>query len=295
MGPTAAGKTHVALEAAIRCGATVVSVDSMQVYRGMNIGTAKPSVAERDRVPHLMIDLVEPSVDYTVAQFQRDARAGVASVDGPVLVVGGSGLHFRSLVDPLEFPPTDLAVRRQLDRAPLPALLEELLAADAGAGQALDLANPRRVVRAVEILRLTGSTPSERLKSESAEAVRKYRSAFDLVVFGLDPGPDLEQRITHRTGLMRDLGLLDEVSRLAPSLGRLASLAVGYRDLLDVLTGAIDLEEGFARVRRSTLSLAKRQRTYFGRDPRIRWLPAGERTATAAVETLVDALREGAG
>jgi tRNA dimethylallyltransferase len=282
----------MAVEAASRCGATIVSVDSMQVYRGMDIGTAKPSPEERRGVPHLMIDLVEPSVDYTVAQFQRDARAGVASVDGPVLVVGGSGLHFRALVDPLEFPPTDRLVRSRLDKVPLELLVEELLVADPGAGQVLDLANPRRVIRALEILRLTGSTPSQRHRSEAARAVREYRSSFDLVVFGLDPGPVLEQRITHRTGLMRQHGLLDEVSRLAPSLGRLASLAVGYRDLLDVVTGTIGVDEGFDRVRRSTLSLAKRQRTFFGRDRRIRWLPD---SADGAVATLVDAMTEGLG
>lgn len=271
----------------------MVSVDSMQVYRGMDIGTAKPSVDERRRVPHLMIDLVEPSVDYTVACFQRDARAALDSLDGPVFVVGGSGLHFRALVDPLEFPPTDPAVRTQLDREPLESVLTELLTADPEAAQVLDLANPRRVVRAVEILRLTGATPSQRLQSEAAVAVRQYRSVFDLVVYGLDPGRGLEHRITHRTRRMREDGLLEEVSRLAPSLGRLASLAVGYRDLLEVVTGSVGADEGFDRVRRSTLGLAKRQRTFFARDRRIRWLPVDDQAGAA--ETLVAALMEGAG
>jgi tRNA dimethylallyltransferase len=295
VGPTAAGKTQLALDCAARCGATIVSVDSMQVYRGMDIGTAKPSLDERRRVPHLMIDVVDPSVDYTVAQFQRESRAAVDAVDGPVLVVGGSGLHYRALVDPLDFPPTDPGLRSHLDREPHEDLVHELLVADPEAGRVMDLANPRRVVRAVEILRLTGSTPTQRLESESAVAVRDYRSVFDLVAFGVDPGPALADRIALRTGIMRDQGFLDEVAHLAPSLGRLASLAVGYRELLEVLAGAIDVDEGFDRVRRSTLSLAKRQRTFFSRDRRIRWIPVGDRSTSDAVETLVDALTEGVG
>ncbi len=264
----------------------------MQVYRGMDIGTAKPGPDQRARVPHLMIDVVAPSVDYTVARFQGEARAAVDSVEGPVLVVGGSGLHYRALVDPLEFPPTDAGLRERLDCEPVESLVTELLTVDPEAGVALDLANPRRVVRAVEIYRLTGATPSERLRSHSAEAVRRYQSVFDVAAFGLDPGANLEARITLRTQRMREDGLLDEVSRVAPSLGRLASLAVGYRDLLDVVSGSMQVDEGFKRVRRSTMALAKRQRTFFGRDPRIRWFPP-EVGGDEAVETLVAALTKG--
>jgi tRNA dimethylallyltransferase len=196
------------------------------------------------------------------------------------------------LVDPLEFPPTDADLRHQLDRESTEALVAELLSADGDAGRALDMANPRRVVRAVEILRLTGATPSERLRSDAAVAVRDYRSMFDLVTFGLDPGPGLNERIMLRTQLMREEGLLDEVAQLANSLGRLASLAVGYRELLDVVSGRLGVDEGFERVRRSTRALAKRQRTFFARDPRIRWFQP-ETNGGDAVQALVSALTEG--
>jgi tRNA dimethylallyltransferase len=183
-------------------------------------------------------------------------------------------------------------VRAELDREPVESLVSELLDADPGAAGALDVDNPRRVVRAVEILRLTGATPSQRLQSEPAVAVRHYRSIFELVAYGVDPGRGLEERITDRTRRMREEGLLDEVSRLSRSLGRSASLAVGYRDLLEVVNGSVDVDEGFDRVRRSTLALAKRQRTFFARDQRIRWLPGDDRAGS--VGTLVTALMEGA-
>ncbi|MFB3050973.1 MAG: tRNA (adenosine(37)-N6)-dimethylallyltransferase, partial [Acidimicrobiia bacterium] len=158
LGPTASGKTEVAIEIAGRIGAEVLSVDSMQVYRGMDIGTAKPSVIERRGIRHHMIDVVDPESEFSVAEFRRQGRAVMNSADSPLIITGGSGLHFRALVDPMSFAPTDPTLRSELEGSQLADLVAELKTADPEVGSHVDLANPRRVIRAVEILRLSGET-----------------------------------------------------------------------------------------------------------------------------------------
>lgn len=257
----------------------------MQVYRGMDIGTAKATAVERAEVEHLMIDLVEPEVDFTVAEFQQVARGEIDSRSEPILIVGGSGLHFRAVVDPLEFPPHDSALRAGLDAQPAESLVAELTAADPEAARWVDLDNPRRVSRAVEILRLTGATPSARGESEHAAHVREYRSLFPLDVFGVDPGDEIGGMVDARVAEMRRAGLLEEVASLAGRLGRQAAQAVGYRQLLGVVAGEVSEEEGFAAVASATRALVKRQRTYFGRDPRIQWMDA-DTVGSALVKAL---------
>jgi len=255
-------------------GAEIVSVDSMQVYRGMDLGTAKPSPAQQMRVPHHLIDLAGPGEAFTVAEFQRAGHrvlADLAARGVPALIVGGSGLHFRALVDPLEFPPHDPEVRRAVESLAPDEALAELLAADPAAGERLDPANPRRVARALEILRLTGLTPSARAGSEAAGAVRAYRPRLPLVAMGWDPGAALGERVEERFDAMLASGLLDEVRRVAPRLGATASQAVGYRELLAVVRGEVSLDEARLRAVAATRALAGRQRTFFRRDPRIRW------------------------
>jgi tRNA dimethylallyltransferase len=254
-------------------GTEILSVDSMQVYRGMDIGTAKATPDEQARVPHHMIDLVEPEDEFTVAEFQERARR---LLDRPMVLVGGSGLHFRAIVDPLTFPPSDPRIRGEIEALDKAEAVEALEAIDPDAGAVIDLTNPRRVLRALEIHRLTGMTPSERAASEEADAIRSYRSAVAFRAVGLDPGPLLEDRVRRRLGRMVDRGLVEEVGRLGPHLGRTASQAVGYRQLLPVVRGELSLEEGVAAATRATLRLAKRQRTYFRRDPRIVWVPWDE-------------------
>jgi tRNA dimethylallyltransferase len=242
----------------------------MQVYRGMDIGTAKASRDEQRRVPHHMIDLVEPEVEFTVADFQEAARA---LLDRPMILVGGSGLHFRAVVDPMTFPSSDPEVRAELEALEDDRAVAELLSADPAAADIVDLTNPRRVVRALEVHRLTGATPTDRAAGEEAEALRSYRASIEFAAVGLDPGPALEQRVTERLDRMLDDGLLEEVEELARHLGRTASQAVGYKQLLPVVEGTVPLEEGVAAAKRATLRLAKHQRTYFRRDPRIVWVP----------------------
>ena len=288
MGPTAAGKSEVALTLAEEGGAAIISVDSMQVYREMDVGTAKASPAERARVPHHMIDLVDPADEFTVADFQEAGRAAIAGVReraAPALIVGGSGLHFRALVDPLDFPPTDASVRERLAGLDPRRAAALLVAADAGAPEHVDMANPRRVLRALEVLELTGDTPSERAAHPRAAMVREYRSELPVAVIGFDPGDRLPVRARVRCDAMVAAGLVEEVARLRDRLGVTAGQAVGYKEMLPVVAGRSTLAEGRARVVRATLALAKRQRTFFRRDPRVRWLPwsddPGERAATA--------------
>jgi tRNA dimethylallyltransferase len=284
LGPTAAGKSDVALALAATAGAPIISVDSMQVYRGMDIGTAKPSVSDRARVTHHMVDLVSPDREYSAAEFQQEARRIIDSGRyNTVIIVGGSGLHFRAIVDPHSFPPHDPSVRVEVEGLSDP--VAELVAVDPGAGGVVDLANRRRVVRALEVHRLTGLTPTIRAASMEAAALRRYQSLYQFQAAGLDPGDGLESRIATRTESMREAGLLDEVAALAPSLGRTSRNAVGYRQLLHHLQGHLDLEAAWAAVHRATVGLARRQRTFFRRDPRIRWVEWADK-----VEARIDAV-----
>jgi len=260
----------MALRLAEDVDAEIVSVDSMQVYRGMDIGTAKPDRETRARVPHHMIDLAEPEDEFTVAEFQRQART---LLERRVILVGGSGLHFRAVVDPLIFPPSDPEVREELDTRPSFDNVDELRRIDPDADRHVDITNPRRVVRALEVYRLTGNTPSERAASKEAEAIKSYQPLFEFSAVGLDPGAQLADRIARRLSRMLNDGFLNEVRQLAPRLGRTASQAVGYKQLLPVVHGVEREDAGVAEAIRATLRLAKHQRTYFHRDPRISWVP----------------------
>ncbi len=268
----------------------------MQVFRGMDIGTAKPDPAARERFGYHMVDVVDPSREFTVAEFQTMGTAilDAADRDGgrPIVIAGGSGLHFRSLVDPLEFPGTDRDVREELEQIPAADLRRELLSADPEAAGAVDLDNPRRVLRAVEIVRLGGGTPTERAATEQAEAVRSYRPIRSFTAVGIDPGPMLAGRIAGRFDAMLEAGFLDEVARLAPVMGRTARQAVGYRELLGVVDGTATPADARDRAIRATGALAKRQRTYFRRDPRIRWIP-WHHDARHMLDDVISHLQEG--
>jgi tRNA dimethylallyltransferase len=284
LGPTAAGKSAVAMEIARRVvGADILSVDSMQVYRGMDIGTAKPTLGERMAVTHHMLDLVDPDESFTVAQFREEARRALATTTAQVvLVVGGSGLHFRAVVDPMTFAPQDPEVRGRLDRIPLPVLVEELTRADPAAGELVDLANRRRVARAVEAWRVGGVTPTMRADSEERRRFEAYRPEIPFSGVVLDRS-DPAEAVTGRLEGMRAAGFLEEVEQLAPRMGRTASQAVGYRQLLRVVEGEVGLEDGYDEARRATMRLVKRQRTFFRRDPRLTWLDADRPDLVEAV------------
>lgn len=244
----------------------------MQVYRGMDIGTAKPTVAQQARVRHHLIDVVDPGDTFTVADTQRLGRAVLAEATGSVVIAGGTGLAFRAIVDPLEFPGRDSKVRAELETLGLEELQERLKRVDPAAGDRLDLANPRRVIRALEIHAVTGLTPSGRAGTPAAASVRNYEPLHEFRAVGFDPGDGLEDRIVARFDAMLEAGLLEEVAGLAGRLSRTAAQAVGYKELLPVVAGERSLEAGRADAIAATMAVAGNQRTYFRRDPRIRWL-----------------------
>ncbi|MGH3649610.1 MAG: tRNA (adenosine(37)-N6)-dimethylallyltransferase MiaA, partial [Acidimicrobiia bacterium] len=177
------------------------------------------------------------------------------------------------VVDPMSFAPTDAALRAELESLEPAELVTELETADPDAGRHVDVANKRRVVRAVEIMRLTGETPSSRAKSAKGEEVRRYVPEVEFAAIGVDPGSAIEHRIDRRLDEMRRGGLLEEVTALKGRLGRTARSAVGYREILDHLEQKTTEAEAFARIAQNTRGLARRQRTWFQRDPRIRWIP----------------------
>jgi tRNA dimethylallyltransferase len=294
VGPTASGKTALACELAPRLGAEVVSADAMLVYRGMDIGTAKPTPAERARVRHHLVDVVDPAEEFSVARFQPLARTAIADVLGRgrvPLLVGGSGLYFHAVVDEFTFPPTDPAVRRRLEdeaRARgLPALYELLAARDPAAADRIQPGNLRRIVRALEVIELTGRSFSS-FRGAMDVPVSRYR----LTVLGLDPGPErLRARVEERVAAMADAGLVDEVRRLAAGpLSRTARQALGYKELLDALERGGSVSEALAEVVARTRAYARRQLAWFRRDPRVRWstLPAGPQLAAWATAAFAE-------
>lgn len=275
VGPTAAGKSEVAEAIATRYGAVIVSVDSMQAYKRMDIGTAKPTPDVRSRIPYRMIDIVDPSDELSVMEFQRLGRAEIdaaLSSHGRVVIAGGSGLHFRSLVDPMEFEPTDADVRTRIAGNEPARNREALLAIDPSAPEHVAMDNPRRVTRALEVHAITGLTPSERASRPAAQAVAEYRPEVPFVGIGLDPVEGSDVRVAARFGAMLDEGLLSEVAGLVDDLGVTASQAIGYKELVPVVNGETTLDDARDAAIAATRALVKRQRTFFRRDPRISWL-----------------------
>ncbi|HEV2756726.1 MAG TPA: tRNA (adenosine(37)-N6)-dimethylallyltransferase MiaA [Actinomycetota bacterium] len=273
VGPTAVGKTAISLEVAEALGAEIVSVDSMQIYRGMDVGTAKPSRPAMERVHHHLIDLRDPGHELTVAEFQELGRAAIDDVAGRgalPLLVGGSGLYFRALVDDLEFPPRSEPVRRGLEAEAeelgAAALYDRLRDADPVAAARIEPGNVRRIVRALEVIELTGARFSDNVTWE------RYESRYELAVAGLERDrTDLQQRIDARVAAMLAEGLLEEAERLrAARPGRTAAQALGYRQLLE---GEADPQTAIA-IATATRRFARRQLAWFKADPRVRWFDA---------------------
>lgn len=281
VGPTATGKSDVGVAVASTLSAEVLCADAMTIWRGLEVGTAKPSAVDRARVPHHLLDLYEPGSRQTVANVADAAQAALAQIadrDGRALVVGGSGLYVRAIVDGIRFPPTDPVLRAELEALAPDEAVRRLRELDPAAFEHVDPANGRRVVRALEITVLTGIPASEQ-----RQAWAKRR---DVPIVGLDLAePELAARIEARTIAMFDAGWLDECARF-DALGRrsdvLATQALGYREVFEVLDGTLTLAEAQTKIVRATVKLAKRQRTWFRADARVRWLDAGDLAAAAA-------------
>ncbi|WP_422936180.1 tRNA (adenosine(37)-N6)-dimethylallyltransferase MiaA [Sinomonas sp. P47F7] len=275
VGPTGTGKSDLAVELALALDGEIVNADSMQFYRGMDIGTAKMTVVERRGVPHHLLDILDVREEASVSDFQAEARAAIADIHARgkrAILAGGSGLYVRAVLDVLEFPGTDPAVRARLEaeaeREGLGALARRLMAADPASGTRLR--DARRIIRALEVLEVTGRPFSSYMPR------REYvRPAIQI---GLDMDrPTLHARLEARVGRMVDGGLLAEVRALdAAGLrqGRTASRALGYAQFLRVLDGESTIERAAEETTVATRQFARRQATWFHADPRVHWLDA---------------------
>ncbi len=277
VGATATGKSRLALDLAERLDGEVVNADSMQLYRGMDIGTAKLPAAERRGVPHHLLDVLDVTEESTLAAYQSAARAAIADIRGrgrmPVLA-GGSGLYVRAALDELEIPPADPQVRARLEARSAAgeddALLEELRRVDPAAAEAIQDNNIRRIIRALEVVEITG-------RPFSATAPTKTYVRPSVVIGLRDDWDALTGRIERRVEQMWADGLLDEV-RYLESLGlrrgRTASRAIGYAQALGELDGEMTQAEAVASTQAATRRYARRQESWLRPDPRVQWLDA---------------------
>jgi tRNA dimethylallyltransferase len=277
-GPSAAGKSALALDMAARLGGEIISVDSMQVYRGLDIGTAKPSAEERQRVRHHLIDVVSLDQGFDAAQFVRlaaEALKDIQSRGRTPIFCGGTGLYFKAYLEGLgDAPPSDRQLRAQLAAAPLKELLEELARRDPATFESIDRQNPRRVIRAVEVIRLTGRPFSEQ-RARWANAAPNP----DLRLLGITrPAGELAERIHRRVDEMFAKGLVAETESLLRRdlpANPTALQALGYRQVVEHLQGRRGLAETIELVKIRTRQFAKRQLTWFRRQMRLDWITLG--------------------
>ncbi|MCW2617297.1 MAG: miaA [Modestobacter sp.] len=295
VGPTATGKTGLAVALAHRLaasgpGAEVVNADSMQLYRGMDIGTAKPTPAERDGVPHHLLDLWHVREPASVAEYRQRARAEIDRLRaaGVVpLLVGGSGLYVRAVLDELDFPGTDPVVRarlaEELTTAGPAALHARLAGLDPAAAAAILPSNGRRVVRALEVIELTGQPFTARLPEPQAH--------YPALTIGLDrAAEDLDERVARRVDAMWAAGFVDEVAELAAEglrEGPTAARALGYAQVLQQFDGVLSAAEARERTVTTTRRFVRRQRSWFRRDAATTWFDAARPDLTDAVVAMI--------
>ena len=299
-GPTASGKTAVAVQLSRRIVGEVVSCDSMQVYRGMDIGTAKPTEEERQGIPHHMIDIVDPKESYTVSVFGESAKRVIADIAGrgacPVLC-GGTGLYIDAILKPMGFSEkSDEQLRQALrDRAQAPggreALFEELRQIDSDSAARLHPNDVRRVVRAIEVFRLTGLTLTEQMRID-----QQREKPYDALAFALEwPRDALYRRIDDRVDQMIGSGLKEEVERLldqgVPD-DATSMQGLGYKEMVAYLTGRCGLDDAIAAIKLGSRHYAKRQITWFRRDQSIQWIAADQRSADSLAEQIAEAYRK---
>lgn len=298
LGPTASGKSAVAMAVATSergrsAGVELVSVDAMQVYRGMDIGTAKPTVDERASVPHHLIDVVDVSESFTVARFQRECAAAVSDIEsrgGAVVFVGGTGLYLRAVVDELDIPGRWPEVRERLE-AELAEFGPERLHArlvglDPAASTKMEPSNGRRIVRALEVCEGSGrafSSFGPGVDTYPDSPVRQVAIAWNRAV--------LASRIEGRVHQMVERGLVGEVAALLDrSPSRTAMQALGYKEIVDHLEGRVSLDQAVADTIRRTRQFAVRQERWFRRDPRVRWVPVESDPVTEVAPVVLDLL-----
>jgi tRNA dimethylallyltransferase len=291
VGPTASGKTAMAIAIAKKIGGEIVSADSRQIYRGMDIGTAKPSAGEQREIPHHLIDIKDPDEDYTVADYKADATAAIEKIitRGTLpLLVGGTGLYVKAVLENLDIPKAvahpelRAKIERDIAKDGLATVFERLVALDPEAAYVVDPKNPRRVVRALEVAIATG---------EPFTAQRKKNDPlFDTLVIGLNPPPELlRKRIDQRVDMMMREGLVGEVKSLVKKYGAtpVAFDAIGYREIIAHLSGTLTLDEATVAIKMNTWHFAKRQMTWFKKDKDVRWIE-NEQKAIALVGSFLN-------
>lgn len=288
VGPTASGKTEASVSLAESLRAEIVCVDSMLVYRGMDIGTAKPGAEQRARVPHHLLDLADPTEPFSAARFQKLARRAVSDIrgrGGRALLVGGGGLYYRAVADDLTFPGTSPDIRRclEVEAAALgpETLYRRLAAFDPVAADRIQPRNSRRTVRALEVAALTG-----RAFSKHSRDWERYPSGRVRVAGVELERPALHRRIEERVeemmpGLLAETGLLLDMGS-GPFLT--SSQAIGYAEAIGCIQGVISRAQATAATIKRTKALARRQMAWLRRDPRIRWFPAGYGGAAEVVD-----------
>ena len=276
-GATATGKSELAIALAHHFDGEIVNADSMQIYRGMDIGTAKLRVEEREGITHHLLDVLEVDQDSTVAWYQSAARAAITDIEmrgKKAIVVGGTGLYIKSILDELNFPDTDPAVResleKELESIGLNTLFERLEKLDPAAAIAIDRANARRVIRALEVIEITGKPFTANLPREASSRYPDARQ-FGLVM----DRASLDVRISERVDHMWEAGFVAEVDRLLEqgiTKGRTAQLALGYSQILAYRNSLMSEDEAREDTKRATRQYARRQETWFSRDERITWI-----------------------
>lgn len=276
-GATATGKSDLAIALAQEINAEIVNADSMQIYKGMDIGTAKLSIEQRAGITHHMLDVLDVTQDSTVAWYQEQARAAISDIHARgknAIVVGGTGLYIKAILDDLNFPDTDPVVRASLElelaTVGIDALFKRLEKLDPAAAIAIDRANSRRVIRALEVIAITGKPFTANLPREASS---RYPDAIQLgLVMNRE---DLSERIALRVDHMWEIGFVEEVDALIGAgitNGRTAKLALGYSQLIAAKNGVLSQDEAKEDTKRATRQYARRQETWFSRDERIQWI-----------------------
>ena len=276
-GATATGKSDLAISLAQHFDGEIINADSMQIYRGMDIGTAKLTLEQRQGVPHHLVDVLDVTQDSTVAWYQDYARTVVDEIESRgkrPIIVGGTGLYIKSILDELNFPDTDPDTRKalelELEKIGLDAMYERLQKLDPAAGIAIDRANARRVIRALEVIAITGKPFTANLPREESTRYPDARQ-FGLVM----DRESLDVRISARVDLMWEQGFVAEVQELLDSgitEARTAQLALGYSQIISYLQGRMTEDEAREDTKRATRQYARRQETWFSRDARITWI-----------------------
>ena len=290
-GATATGKSDIGLALASELDGEIINADSMQLYKGMNIGTAKLSTEERKGIPHHLLDVLNVSEDASVAWYQSRARSLISEIESRgkcVIIVGGTGLYIKAILDDLNFPDTDQKVRDRLnemaEKIGAPAMHERLAQLDPAAALAIDPQNLRRVIRALEVIEITGKPFTANLPRKESTRYPQARQ-FGLVM----DRQSLATRIDERVERMWEQGLVIETQRLVEAgirRGRTAQLALGYAQVLKFIGGEISEDEAKEDTKRATRQYARRQETWFSRDRRIQWI-SPSRSRLEAIQELL--------